>query len=58
MPTIQTDATMVVVNCFAGQSKGYRKELIGRTGFLSDEIFFNKKLELAENVTKNLMAEN
>ncbi len=49
---------MVVVNCFAGQSKGYRKELIGRTGFLSDEIFFNKKLELAENVTKNLMAEN
>ena len=42
----QYDATMAVVNCFIGQSKGERKELIGRTGFLANEIFSNNKLGL------------
>jgi type III restriction enzyme len=26
----QTDATIAVVKCFEGQSKGYRKEVVGR----------------------------
>ncbi len=51
----QTDATMAVVRCFEGQSKGFRKGVIGRTfdeGALPgmevkvEEIFSNKKLEL------------
>ncbi len=44
-----------MVNCFAEQTKGFRKELVGRTGFLADEIFSNKKLELAEgDILKNV----
>lgn len=51
----QTDATTAVVNCFAGQTKGFRKELIGRTGMFTDEIFSNKKLELTEGeILKNV----
>ncbi len=51
----QYDATMAVVNCFAGQTKGERKELIGRTGFLPEEIFSNKKIELTpEELLKNI----
>ncbi|MBZ0181768.1 MAG: DEAD/DEAH box helicase family protein [Melioribacteraceae bacterium] len=51
----QYDATMAVVNCFAGQKKGERKELVGRTGFLTDEIFSNKKLDLTpEELLKNV----
>lgn len=51
----QADATFAVVNCFSGQSKGRRKELVGRTGFLADEIFSNKKLEIAEgDILKNV----
>ncbi|MBD3338819.1 MAG: restriction endonuclease subunit R, partial [Candidatus Lokiarchaeota archaeon] len=51
----QTDATMAVVNCFAGQTKGARKELIGRIGMLTDEIFSNKRIELAEgDILKNV----
>ena len=44
----QRDATMAVVNCFGGQNKGERKEIIGRTRLFVDEIFSNKKIELAE----------
>ncbi len=51
----QTDATMAVVNCFDGQSKGERKEIVGRTGVWVDEIFSNKKLELSpDNILKNV----
>lgn len=28
--TYQSDATMAVVRCFEGQSKGFRKEVVGR----------------------------
>ncbi|MGB4406796.1 MAG: DEAD/DEAH box helicase family protein [Sphaerochaeta sp.] len=53
----QTDATMAVVRCFEGQSKGFRKEVVGReildhglfgTEIKVDEIFSNKKLEITE----------
>lgn len=51
----QRDATMAVVNCFGGQNKGERKEIIGRTGLFVDEIFSNKKIELAEEeIFKNV----
>ena len=64
----QTDATMAVVKCFQGQSKGYRKEVVGRKivdkGVFGkgaygkeieiEEIFSNKKLELTEDdILKN-----
>lgn len=44
----QRDATMAVVNCFDGQNKGIRKEIVGRTGFMIDEIFSNNKLGITE----------
>ena len=51
----QYDATMAVVNCFSGQGKGERKELVGRTGFLPEEIFSNRKLDLTQDeLFKNL----
>ncbi len=51
----QYDATMAVVNCFAGQKKGERKELVGRTGFLTEEIFSNRKLDVTpEEILKNV----
>ncbi|MBW8003232.1 MAG: restriction endonuclease subunit R [Planctomycetes bacterium] len=60
----QTDATMAVVKCFEGQSKGFRKEVVGResidqglfgTETKVDEIFSNKKLELTESdIIKNV----
>lgn len=51
----QSDATMAVVNCFIGQSKGERKELVGRYGLFNDEIFSNKKLDLTqEEILKNI----
>jgi type III restriction enzyme len=60
----QHDATMAVVQCFAGQIKGYRKETIGRTfdrhalpgmDVRIDEIFSNKKLDLTEDeILKNV----
>lgn len=45
----QTDAASAVVRCFTGQSKGFRKEVAGRTGFFAYEIFSNKKLEIADS---------
>lgn len=51
----QHDATMAVVNCFTGQRKGERKELVGREGFFSQEIFSNKKIELSDaDLLKNV----
>jgi len=60
----QTDAAMAVVKCFEGQRKGFRKEVVARrtegerTLFrkeVIDEIFSNKKLELAdEDILKNV----
>lgn len=62
----QTDATMAVVRCFEGQSKGFRKEVIGRetldhglfgTEVKVEEIFSNKKLEITEaDILKNVQA--
>lgn len=51
----QHDAAMTAVRCFQGQSKGVRKEIVGRTidphalrgmEVSIDEIFSNKKLDL------------
>ena len=65
----QTEATMAVVNCFDGQSKGERKDIVGRKvvdkGLFGkgaygkeieiEEIFSNKKLELSEEeILKNV----
>jgi len=51
----QADVTMAVVDCFSGQTKGQRKELVGRTGVLIDEIFSNKKIELSDSdILKNV----
>jgi len=60
----QTDATMAVVRCFEGQSKGFRKEVISRktldhglfgTEVKVEEIFSNKKLEITESdILKNV----
>jgi type III restriction enzyme len=44
----QEDAVNALARVFAGQTKGMRKEVTGRTGFFADEIFSNKKLELGE----------
>jgi hypothetical protein len=45
------------VDCFAGQTKGHRKDIIERTEFFVHEIFANKKIELSENaLTKNIQA--
>jgi len=51
----QADATDAVVRCFSGQTKGKRKEIIGRTGLFADEIYSNKKIELTESdILKNV----
>lgn len=53
----QSDATQAVVDCFAGQTKGHRKEITERTELLVHEIFANKKFDLSENeLTKNVQA--
>ena len=60
----QTDAAMAVVNCFAGQNKGSRKEIVGRKeidkGLYGkeikvEEIFSNNKIELTnDEILKNV----
>jgi len=62
----QTDAAMAVVRCFDGQSKGFRKEVVGRetldhgmfgTEIKVEEIFSNKKLEISESdILKNVQS--
>ncbi len=62
----QNDATMAVIRCFEGQSKGFRKEVVSRkildqglfgTEIKVEEIFSNKKLEISENeILKNVQA--
>lgn len=49
----QSDATESITNLFLGQSKGLRKEMVGRQGFMVEEIFSNKKLELSETEILN-----
>lgn len=44
----QTNAANAVANLFVGQTKGFRKETVGRTGLYADEIFSNKKLEISQ----------
>ncbi|MBF0103504.1 MAG: DEAD/DEAH box helicase family protein, partial [Desulfobacterales bacterium] len=51
----QMDAALAVVNCFIGQQKGERKEIIDRHGLFVEEIFSNKKLELTDQeLLKNI----
>ncbi|MDI9490348.1 MAG: hypothetical protein QM211_03200, partial [Bacillota bacterium] len=45
----QTDASNAVANLFVGQTKGFRKETVGRSGLFADEIFSNKKLEISSS---------
>ena len=62
----QTDATMAVVRCFEGQSKGSRKEIVSRksvdnglfgTAIQVQQIFSNKKLDLVDSdILKNVQA--
>lgn len=53
----QTDAATAVVRCFLGQSKGLRKEIARRTGFVAHEIFSNKKIEITDgDILKNVQA--
>ena len=37
----QEDAVAALTRVFAGQTKGERKEITGRTGLFADEIFSN-----------------
>jgi len=53
----QQDATQAVVDCFAGQSKGYREDIVGRIAGGINSIFSNKKFDLSESeLTKNIQA--
>ena len=52
----QTDATKAVVDCFASQTKGKRKDIVSRDDIgYAREIFSNKPLEITdEDIFKNL----
>ncbi len=51
----QEQAANAVVNLFNGQTKGFRKELAGYKGFVAEEIFANKKIEIGEEgILQNL----
>lgn len=51
----QFDAVSSITRIFSGQTKGFRKDMVGRTGTVIHEIFSNKKLELSEEeVLKNV----
>lgn len=43
----QSDATRSLVQVFSGQQPGHRKEVTGRTGLFTDEIYSNKRLDLS-----------
>lgn len=45
----QTDAAMAVVNCFLGQKKTVRRDIIGRYGMIDEISFSNPKIRLTEN---------
>ena len=53
----QTDATMAVVDCFDGQGKGERKEIVARTDLFEEGIFSNKKIELTDEQLSNNVQE-
>lgn len=44
----QTNAANAVANLFVGQTKGFRKETVGRSGLFAEEIFSNKKLDISQ----------
>ncbi|VEN74038.1 Restriction endonuclease [Candidatus Desulfarcum epimagneticum] len=51
----QTGAAMAVAECFEGQKKGERKEIVDRKNVYIEEIFSNKKLELTgDEILKNV----
>ena len=51
----QTDAVSNLVRVFSGQTKGTRKEVVGREGTYVQEIFSNKKIEISETeILKNV----
>ncbi|MDD4290206.1 MAG: DEAD/DEAH box helicase family protein, partial [Patescibacteria group bacterium] len=57
----QNDAAQAVVDCFIGQTKGKRKELLGRgvdkgqSSFIEDIAFSNKSIELTDfDILKNV----
>ncbi len=51
----QTEAANAVANVFIGQTKGFRKETIGRSGLFADEIFSNKKIDITQStILQNL----
>lgn len=45
----QIDAVSNIIRIFSGQTKGYRKETVGRAGLFVDEIFSNKKIEISNS---------
>jgi len=55
----QSDATQVVIDCFVGQNKGKRKELLsrntqGQSSFIEDIAFSNKPLDKDFDLLKNV----
>ncbi len=48
----QTDATMAVVDCFDGQSKGERKEIVARKD-LFEETFVYKAVDELIPISEN-----
>ena len=52
----QNDAAMAVVNCFKGQKKGKRKDIVKRTRYSVYEIFSNRAIEpgAEEEILKNV----
>ncbi|WP_282073955.1 DEAD/DEAH box helicase family protein [Polaribacter atrinae] len=51
----QTDAVNNLVRVFSGQTKGFRKQVVARTGTYIQEVFSNKKIEITEaDVLKNV----
>lgn len=51
----QAEAANAIVRCFQGQTKGYREEVVARTGLFEETIFSNKKIELQDSdILKNV----
>jgi type III restriction enzyme len=44
----QSDATQAVIDCFDGQSKGNRIDVVSRTDLFEERIFSNKRIDLGE----------
>lgn len=51
----QIDAVDNIIRTFSGQTKGYRKETVHRSGLFANEIFSNKKIEISDSdILKNV----